>query len=183
MLMTSRIRAGLVATAVVVAALLAVVEFSVGGGIAGALGLRSNESPFVEAILEDGIVTEQELSLALNSAADCIEEQGIPVIRYGDPRLEGKIGFAANYDGKSDIEVARAVSDRCQAQYSRDVQLAYGAQNARTPKEADQLMLACLQSKGVKIDHPLRPGEATSLWENPDTRDAFVSCAENPIRK
>jgi len=184
--MLSKTRIQLVGVAVVLAVAMfaTVIEFGTDSGIAGAFGKTGvGESDFAKSILDDGKVTDAELKLALDKAASCIEEEGIAVIRFGDPRLEGAIGYAANHDGQTELTRAREVVGRCDGEFAREVQLAYSGQFGRDPALNEQLMLSCLQSKGVSIERAPHGEEIAKLVDDPATKDAFFSCAENPTLK
>jgi hypothetical protein len=180
----TRIQLAGVAAVLAVAVFATVIEFGTDSGIAGAFGkARAGESEFARSILDDGMVTDAELKLALDRAATCIEDEGIAVIRFGDPRLQGAIGYAANHDGQTELSRAREVAGRCDREFAREVQLAYSGQFGRDPALSEQLMLSCLQAKGVNIERAPHGEEIGKLAADPATKDAFFSCAENPTQK
>jgi hypothetical protein len=192
--MSSALRKFAIPSLVAFVVALTAIEFSSDGGLVGAMGLREGRQKTIELLfagtsaepaVHDGVVSEAELKSALDAAADCIEAEGIPVIRYGDPRMQGRIGFAANYEGTIEVTKVQPVVERCENQYARDAQMAYAMQSQpeAAPQGNERKMLACLQAKGVSIDHAPQGKELGHLFNSPQTHDAFVACAEHPVQR
>ena len=174
----------ILATACALAVCAAVLAAFSGGArdrVADAFGFRDGSEPAnVDKALQDGVVTDDELKAAFDQTANCIEAEGIPVIRYGDPRLEGRLGYTVNPEGTEDIAKVRAVFTRCD-QYSRAISEAYARQHSPSPERADAALQACLHEKGIEIKTPLAPGDVQKLVSDPNTQASFFECANTKV--
>lgn len=149
--------------------------------IADAFGFRDGSEPAnVHKALQDGVVTEGELKAAFDETANCIEAEGISVIRYGDPRLEGRLGYTVNPEGTDNIARVDEVFNRCDG-YSRAVSEAYARQHAPSPERSEAALKACLREKGIEITNPLAPGDVQKLVDDSATQGAFFECANKKV--
>ncbi len=80
------------------------------------------------AMLADGVVTEAEVRAALNSAADCLEANGVRATRLGDPQLEGNLVLGYFVPDGGDRARARDIVQKCDTEHSAYVTSAYRVQ-------------------------------------------------------
>ncbi|MGE5595050.1 MAG: hypothetical protein ACM3S1_03325 [Hyphomicrobiales bacterium] len=141
-------------------------------------------SPGQAAILEDGVVTQDEYESAVNATIACVEAQGFDVT---DPvQQDGRLAFEfATKDTNEGAHYQAAYLD-CHAQHQRDVDSVWAKQLAEAnPPSADQLAASRAAIAGCLAEHGV-PGVATdaALMEMVDAvqragqpQSVFYRCA------
>ena len=80
------------------------------------------------AMLADGLVTEEEVRAALTRAADCLELRGVQPVRVGHPQLEGNLELMVYVPDGGDFAKSSAAVRECSAQHSALVTSTYRSQ-------------------------------------------------------
>lgn len=140
---------------------------------------------YQDQILEDGIVTDDELHAALTRTADCLEAAGVQPIRLGDPLLEGEFQLGWIIGSGQDASNVSTTVGRCKQEYSSRILRAYqlqGQSPSLDPKAREAEIMACLRSRNLGVD-VLDEDQVSRLMRDDAARTTFVECANRPSRQ
>lgn len=145
-------------------------------------------SAFQRAILADGKVTFAEYERAVLATVDCLKREGLQVTpprpRDGDKRF---LSYQISMEGKSGQDVGQirgqvdAVTQKCDAEFSKDVSRVWEFQNLLTPEQRAKQrgqVADCLRGAGLSVPADAKDRQLFELAAANADKAAVQACRE-----